>query len=389
MGVSPKSRLRLWTQASGNCQFAGCNTPLLGDLVSGRTSLNKAYVAHIIAETPGGPRGDPILSPLLVDDVANLMLLCDPHHRLVDGPDAVDFPVERLKAMKAAHETRIQRVIAVSDHEATHVVLFGARIGAHDTPVRFDLAQRALSGRRWAAEARAIHLDLAGVALQDHEPGYWEMQVENLRRAFETVLRPRLARGEIGHVSLFALAPQPLLILAGSLFGDVTPVTVHQLHREPPGWDWRTERPPVRFDVVEPVQDAGPVVLKLGLSATLADDRIPAALGPEPAVWSITTPNPHNDLMHREDDLAAFRRTLRTTLDRIKARHGEAAVIHVLPALPVSAAVELGRCWMPKADLSLRIYDQCRVSGGFVHRLDIVQPAEPPVRRQTLELAYG
>ena len=39
--------------------------------------------------------------------------------------------------------------------------------------------------------------------------------------------------------------------------------------------------------------------------------------------------------------------------------------------MPVSATVELGRVWMPKADLNLKIYDENRELGGFVHALTI------------------
>jgi allophanate hydrolase subunit 2 len=39
--------------------------------------------------------------------------------------------------------------------------------------------------------------------------------------------------------------------------------------------------------------------------------------------------------------------------------------------MPVSAAVELGRVWMPKADLPLVIYDQNTSLGGFVKALEI------------------
>jgi len=52
--------------------------------VSGRDTLNAAYIAHIVAEKPDGPRGDPARSPLLADAIENLMLLCDVHHRLID-----------------------------------------------------------------------------------------------------------------------------------------------------------------------------------------------------------------------------------------------------------------------------------------------------------------
>jgi hypothetical protein len=75
--------------------------------------------------------------------------------------------------------------------------------------------------------------------------------------------------------------------------------------------------------------------------------------------------------MQTRASLSAFRRVVRQAFDRIKAQHGEHAVIHVFPAVPVSAAVEFGRVWMPKADLPMVIYDQHRATGGFVARLSI------------------
>jgi len=65
----------------------------------------------------------------------------------------------------------------------------------------------------------------------------------------------------------------------------------------------------------------------------------------------------------RSHDQAAFRVVLRRLYDRIKARHGEAAIIHLFPALPASLAMEVGRVWMPKSDLLLRPYDNHRASG--------------------------
>ena len=70
----------------------------------------------------------------------------------------------------------------------------------------------------------------------------------------------------------------------------------------------------------------------------------------------------------------SHRRTLRSLLNEIKAAHGETAEIAVFPAVPVSVAVEIGRVWMPKADLPMVIYDQNRATGGFAKALAIRQP---------------
>ncbi len=108
-----------------------------------------------------------------------------------------------------------------------------------------------------------------------------------------------------------------------------------------------------------------------GLSATVTDERIFAAIGRGAVIWAIEAEQPHNDVMKRRSDLAEFRRLVRSTLNAIKAAHGERATINLFPALPVSAAVELGRVWMPKADLPLVIYDQNRKLNGFSPALAI------------------
>jgi hypothetical protein len=191
-----------------------------------------------------------------------------------------------------------------------------------------------------------------------------------LARQFATRVTEGIQARDVHHLSVFALAPQPLLIELGRLLGDIVPADVYQLHREPKGWRWAEDSAPITFDVRRASNGAAKVALVLALSATVNDDRIVEVLGADVAVWSIEAVNPHNDIMRRRGDLEEFRRLLRSLLNEIKARHGESAQIHLFPALPVSAAIEVGRVWMPKADLPLTVYDQTR-ERGFVHTLSI------------------
>jgi hypothetical protein len=62
---------------------------------------------------------------------------------------------------------------------------------------------------------------------------------------------------------------------------------------------------------------------------------------------------------------------MRRLFNDIKMAHGENAIINVFPAMPVALAVELGRVWMPKADLPMRIFDQNRSQGRFISTLEI------------------
>jgi hypothetical protein len=58
----------VWARAAGRCQYAGCNKLLVGDQISGAANANTAYIGHIVADSPEGPRGDPVRSPKLAHD---------------------------------------------------------------------------------------------------------------------------------------------------------------------------------------------------------------------------------------------------------------------------------------------------------------------------------
>ena len=113
-------------KAAGRCQYEGCNEPLWKDSLT-QWEFNAAYIAHIIADSPNGPRGHETLSEKLAKDISNLMLMCDKHHRIIDREDVEGHPVEKLIEMKKNHEMRIEMVTSID--EESHVLLYGANIG--------------------------------------------------------------------------------------------------------------------------------------------------------------------------------------------------------------------------------------------------------------------
>ena len=370
--IPSKIQVALWAKAGGRCEYRGCNEHLIGDLIAGREDGKFGFIAHVVADSADGPRGDPVRSPALVKDVNNLMLLCAKHHKGVDVDYLADHPEQVLLEMKAEHEDRIAIVTGMTQERAAHVLRFAADIGQRDALVSTRSIFMAMPPDRHPAEGRAIDIELVGCDYADHEEDYWTFQQDNLRRVFARKVKERIEQKEIRQLSVFALAPQPLLIELGHLLGDIVPVAVHQRYREPPTWRWQPDQPAITFRVDEYSGPAdAPVALKLALSATVTDDRIRAVLGNNVAIWSLTAERPHNDIMRRPEDLIEFKRHVRQLFDRIKAAHGEKAVINLFPALPNSAAVEVGRVRMPKADLPLCIFDQNRRVGGFIPTLKV------------------
>lgn len=369
--VDQKTQRALWARAAGRCHYRGCNCELVGELLSGKEDKMFGFVAHIVADSPNGARGHPTRSALLAKDISNLMLLCAKHHRLIDDEAPDDHPEELLLRMKDDHERRVRIAAGIQPDRASHVIRFGANIGMNEALVAREDIFASMQPDRSPASFDTIDLEMLGLSLEDADEQYWHIQQKNLQRQFAEKIRGRIERQQITHASVFALAPQPLLIELGRQLCDILPAEVHQRHREPATWKWQNDSAPIEFQVEAPTEVHSKVALILGVSATISKERIDAVLGHDISVWSITAMAPHNDIMRNAGDLPRFRQELRRLFDRIKSVHGEAATINVFPALPVAAAVEVGRVWMPKADLPLNVFDQNRRIGGFVSALRI------------------
>ena len=369
--IPQKVQSALWARAAGRCQYRGCNHDLIGDLIAGNQDALFGFIAHIVADSAEGPRGDPIRSPALAKSLDNLMLMCAVHHKLIDVDGLVDHPEPLLLAMKTEHEARVALLTGIDEDCASHVVRFGASIGGNEALVSTRAIFAAMPPDHHPASGQTIDLEMTGHAFHDDDPAFWAMQQVNLQRNFAARVGGRIERQEIRHLSVFALAPQPLLIELGRLLCDIVPMVVHQRHREPSTWTWQRDCPAVTYWTSEPdAARTGPVALKLGISATITDDRIERVLGQDAAIWSLCAEAPHNDIVRCPEDQAAYRKALRSLFNKIKAQHGDPVPIHVFPALPASLAIETGRVWMPKADPELRIYDQQR-DKGFIPALTI------------------
>ncbi|MFT3840763.1 MAG: HNH endonuclease [Myxococcaceae bacterium] len=361
-------RLLLWGKAAGRCEYRGCNHRLGRDAVTG-AEFNSAYVAHIVADSADGPRGDPKLSEILKAEISNLMLLCDVHHRLIDIGDVAGHPVELLQQMKAEHEERIDLVADLQVQRRTTLLLYGANIGANASPLTLTAAKGAVLPLRYPCPL-PITLGLTGSESRDREPTFWASEAENLRRQFEKLVRPRLNDRSLSPISLFAIAPQPLLMLVGSMLTDIPETDVFQLHREPQTWSWLEDHRAVEFKLrASNKKGTGPAALVLSLSAKVARERVTSVLGKSSRIWELTVDAPSNDFLRSREQLRSFRSAMRATYDEIKATIGEAEHLHVFPAAPVAVAVEVGRVRQPKADVSLFVYDSHQ--GVFSRALEI------------------
>jgi hypothetical protein len=364
-------RYMLWGKAAGRCQFNGCNKPVWKNPVTQET-VNIAQAAHIYAFSEKGPRGNDGIKDEDLNSLENLLLTCHACHKTIDtaGKEA-HYSVELLQGWKSEHESRVERVTGIDPDHHSHVLLFGRGIDDVDSPLRYDRAAAAMFPKRYPADDKAIELGTGKSERTERDAEFWRLEEADLEKRFNRLLREELSDGIISHLSIFALAPMPLLIRLGTLLTDIRDVNVYQLHRDPKGWSWPAEDKQLAIELQKPASTEGVPALAISLSATISDDRIHRVLGIDASIWRLTIPEPTQECIRSQADLNVFYLEVLKTMDTIKATHGDEQPLSIFPAAPVSTMVQLGLARQPKADLYWIIYDEVKELGGFVEAIRI------------------
>jgi hypothetical protein len=131
MSISQADRKLLWGKSGNRCAI--CKKVLTDDAESASLAgLIFGEEAHVIARTPGGPRGkaEPRDS---IDTYPNLILLCpEDHKRIDDQPD--EYSPTRLRTLKAQHEQWVKdRLDGPKEFEPIRVLR-----GANEDAIPFE-----------------------------------------------------------------------------------------------------------------------------------------------------------------------------------------------------------------------------------------------------------
>ncbi len=362
----------LWARAAGRCEFDGCNKLLYISSVTQET-VNLAQKAHIYSFSKNGPRGwGPFsINAKGLNEAVNLMLMCHGCHKKIDQDnEGARYSADLLIEWKCEHEQKVEIVTGIRSDKKSHVVLYGANIGSEKSPVNYISCAQAMFPSWYPSSERPVLLSMNS-ELKDSGAIYWKAESDHLYKSFERNIAPLLDQHNCKHFSVFALAPQPLLIQLGVLFTDKISVETYQPHREPKGWAWQEPQGDFEFIINEPGGFEGVPVLLLSLSDHVSQDRIKRVLGSNVSIWELTIDCPINDFMKSKEQLSLYRKYLRRLMVDIKKHHGNTEPLHIFPVMPVSCAIELGRIRMPKADMPWVIYDQDVGSGQFVKSIEI------------------
>lgn len=359
-------RRDLWFNAHGRC--AMCNKPLYRDGLT-MMDVNLSEYAHIIADSSNGPRGDEELSEKLAQDPSNLILLCKDHHKLIDDAGGVKkFGIELLRRIKKEHEDRIELVTGISPEKKSLVVCYTPKIGDRLHTITGIETAETLFPERYPIYPEPIRLDATNIPYDDNQKKYWDVLPDILVENFKKSLADDLTR--VSHVSIFAIAPQPLLILLGTLIGDLYNVEIWQKHRETQAWKWLNVVEKNEFIVNRPDDKGKEPVLIFAISGSEIIEKVTKQLGENYSYWVVTCEKPDRDMMKTKGQLEEFAKLMRSLINEIN-ESAVGKVIKVFPAMPISCAIMLGRVRLPKSDNPWELYDQPKPNEEYVKTITI------------------
>lgn len=114
MAISEADGKLLWGRAAGICSNPSCRTDLTA-ILQESNSYNIGEMAHIIARSKDGPRGEKGGGS---DKYSNLILLCPTCHRHIDKSPEGTFTVEQLQRWKSDHEHAIRLRMSEAIYES-------------------------------------------------------------------------------------------------------------------------------------------------------------------------------------------------------------------------------------------------------------------------------
>lgn len=323
-------------------------------------------VAHIVADSPAATRGDAARSEALAKDERNLMMLCyDCHERVDRNGKANEYSEAELLAMKREHEERIELVYSSTGVRESLAVLMTFPIGPQSPIIDERIVFHAIIGnsrfKRFPA-AKSVHIDKSDFDLVDSAPDFWPRAETLMQELFGSRIQPLLtARHAPTHLTVAAFAPIPLLMKLGSLLGDKTDVSVLDLPMN--GWLWDTApgTPAPSFQFSVPASLPREVAVEVCVTSLVSDVQPPH----EVPIVRFEAASPNRGIIRTDAHLDEFRKRCNEFFVALTA--AGARVIHVYPATPLSASVELGRLLLPKTLEEVHVWD--KQAPKWVHAL--------------------
>jgi hypothetical protein len=376
---SERTRLQVWAAAAGRCTF--CNR-----LVTENDDLGLdvpiGELAHNVGWSETSPRGQSELDKDARRAADNLLLLCRNCHKPADDGGVVGlYTVEELTKRKHEHESRVRLLTDIGAGRSAVVVRVVGAIRGVNPHLDYDAVLEATTGvglfpqQLPGVHRNELEADLRSIA-EASSPEYFETcgrQIDVLAERLSDGVR----RDEIRRLAVFGFARIPLLIHLGARLDDKVPAVVFQRQRVDTANAWRwPEVPgqPAGFDLVKRQEGrSDTLALVVNLSGSIGLDELPVDVAAHSTIYELLPTEPAQSgpgVIQSLADLAAFEAAARRFLAVVERDHGKPQRVALFVAVPVSAAVTLGRVLMPNVSPAWAVHDRDQ-NGHFFLSMEV------------------
>ena len=296
------------------------------------------------------------------------MLLCPKCHKHVDDRPH-EYPVDVLIKYKRDHEQRIMRITALDKRYETKVVIVKARIGGHVVEIASDDVIDAIAPY-YPDCSNFFEVDLTKIDVSDDV--FYSVAQQTIQNRINVLLNHGAPPS---HLSVFALAPIPVLMFLGNVLSNKIAVEFFQRHRDTCTWTWKEHTDGAQFmsTQVRDGNDTQRVALALSISGHADRESIYKLVDSTVPIYEIVVvgQSPTLDLLNNKSDLMSFRALYRSFMGQIRTKYKALQELLVFPAIPAPIALACGHDLLPKVDPVLKVYDYDKRNGGFRYALNI------------------
>lgn len=342
---------KLYIRAGGRCQL--CNKDVLTNNVHCK-EINHGNIAHIVASSMDGPRGND-KSFELSQKLDNLMLLCPECHKYIDDNPNY-YTEEKLYEIKITQERIVSDLLDSLNKQKTMFLIFSSAI-KNENKVHIDRNEVIDA----IIDSGLIPNDKFGMTcnidLYDEykTQAYWinaEKAIEQKVLELQSILN----NSDVV-LSIFPLAPIPMIIKLGNLLSDKRHVDIYQKYREPDTWKWLSKDLTNSFSFEKKVFGSGnKIALVISITAEIDLQRV-VKNDKYDVIYHLRAEKFGVNAIQSTKDLQAFWIRYLEVCDLIKNKD-RVDEISLFSAVPVSVAFEIGRRYMPNVYPKMRIFDE-------------------------------
>lgn len=350
--------------SAGICEFKGCTNKLYSHHIT-REKISFLEKAHIYAFSKGGKRYSLLKARSKINDIDNLMLLCEKCHKLIDSEDT-DYSAEELLEKKKEHEDRIVRLVFIKPDLQSKIIIYNANIANSSIKISKYVTKSTIIPEYYPARDLSINFS-PDLKLFDSDENYWQTMLQHLERKWsenESIVGDK-------HISLFSIAPQPLLFKLGTLLNRGYNVSVRQAQENIENWKWRSNEKTIspRMEIVPNVREVNEVIITFEITAKLSIEEIREEFG-NGQIYRILVNEPNAKSIKSEYDLQAIIALYRDCLNKIREEFCKEVIVKLVPIAPASISIEAGRQTM-KGDPKIFIYDRHFKTKQWVKAIEV------------------